>query len=203
VQAHLAAAEQVQRPAKWKRPRAPRAGRTRAPARCPRARCGTSSENDTSSSSKRACNPRPSEPYDPQPSAATTRWHGTNRPKRFTAQTGPDRPLRVRVARERRDLPVARRLAVRDRAHRLHGRALERRAPVEVERDVHEPSHEPRKVLADPVDERVISGPTRRPRPTAARARRRGRPRSTSSPPPQPPPRTDSLDHRRIVESGA
>src|SRR5262245_51650320 len=66
-----------------------------------------------------------------------------------------DRPLRVRVPRERRDLAVGRRLPVRDRAHGTDRRELERRAPLQVELEVLEPVARAGEVLPDPVDQRV------------------------------------------------
>ena len=60
-----------------------------AAARSPRARSGDPQTETPSSSSSRRLYPTPSEPYEPSPSAATTRWHGTTSPNRFCAQTVP------------------------------------------------------------------------------------------------------------------
>ena len=151
-------------------PRAPRAGRTRAPVRSAPARCGRRQRTTRSSSRRRRLYSGPSEPYEPRPSAATTRWHGHDQREPVRRAHRPNRALCVRMPGQRRDLAVRRRLPVRDRAHRLHDPPLELRAPGEIELDVLEGVARAREVRAHALDERVVAG--RRPPRTGTRARR-------------------------------
>ena len=170
-------------------------------------------ERHPSSSSSRRLYSTPSEPYEPIPPAATTRWHGTNEREPVLAQKRPRGARRARAPGERRELAVRDDLAVRDRPERLVDRALERRPVGELELHVVE-------VVPGAGEERAGAGPragrVRQPlrrsrrRRAAGRgsscARRRARPRAQLARPPPPAPRTRrsrTLTQPRIAHMAA
>ena len=78
----------------------------------------------------------PSEPNEPIPPAATTRWHGTNGARRLRAQNVPAARAAPGPPGERGELAVGDDLAARHRAERARAVAVE--AVLELELDVGE-----------------------------------------------------------------
>ena len=80
--------------------------------------------------------PAPRAPYPPIPFAATTRWHGMIERVAVLGAERPGRPRRAGPPGESSELAVRDDLAPRDRARGRGEVALQRRRPVEIDRDV-------------------------------------------------------------------
>ena len=123
-------------PPSGRAPRARRAGSSGVAARSRRARRAARQRATSSSASRRRLYSTPSDPNEPIPPAATTRWHGTNGASRLRAQNVPGRTRRSRMPGERGELAVGDDLAARHGPQRAGALAVE--AVVEVELDVGE-----------------------------------------------------------------
>ena len=188
------------RPAKWKSAESSASrSHSRAGAIAGELGADVLRERHASSSSRRRLYSSPSEPYEPSPSAPTTRWHGTNEREAVRAR----RPTRPRAGRSGgRRAPRARR---RSRSRRTGSsaspptaRPLERRAPVELELDVVRTSRaRPAKYAAHPLGERVRPRPHAAVSPTGARARRAARRRRPARPSPSRRRRRSTCSHHR------